>query len=90
MNINTPIAEFINENSDLFWYIPEEEKENISYDFLVETILNYGDLKSVKKLFKLIGIKNVADIFNKQINKNRVNYLPQVKNYFSLYFARHA
>ena len=81
---------FIHENKDLFWYIREEEKENISIEFLIETILNYGDIKSVKKLFYLFGIKKVAKVFQDQTNKPRVNYLPQVKNFFSLYFARHA
>jgi hypothetical protein len=56
--INTPeIKLFISENSSLFWYIPEEEKQNISIEFLIETILNYGNEKSVKKLFDLVGIK---------------------------------
>ncbi len=89
MGNNSEIRKFINENSDLFWYINEDEKENVSIEFLIETILNYWDLKSVKKLFTLLGIKKVAKVFQEQINKPRVNYLPQVKNYFSLYFARH-
>ena len=70
--INTPeIKQFIKENSSLFWWIKEGEKENISQEFLVETILNYGDIKSVKKLFKLIGINKVAEIFYKQTVNNK-------------------
>jgi hypothetical protein len=58
---NTPeIKQFIKENSSLFWWIKEDKKENISQEFLVETILNYGDIKSVKKLFELIGINIVV------------------------------
>ena len=53
------IKTFIQENSVLFWYIPEEEKQNISIEFLIETILNYGDEKSVKKLFDLYFKKHV-------------------------------
>lgn len=84
------IQELINENSSLFWYIPDEEKENISPELLVETIFNYGDEKAVQKLFDLLGIKNVADIFYKQISGERVNYFPPVINFFNLYFQRHA
>ena len=84
------IKSFIRENSDLFWYIPEDKKEDISHEVLVEFILNYGDDKSVKKLFVLLGIDYVADIFSKQTNKQRVNYFPQVINFFNLYFKRHA
>lgn len=88
---NTPeIKQFIKENSTLFWWIKQEKKENISHEFLVETILNYGDIKSVKKLFELIGINNVAEIFFKQTSRERINYFPQVVNFFNLYFKRHA
>ncbi|ODS37203.1 MAG: hypothetical protein A7316_02040 [Candidatus Altiarchaeales archaeon WOR_SM1_86-2] len=89
--MNSPeIKEFIRENSSLFWWIKEGEKENISMEFLVETILNYGDEKNVKKLFELVGIDRVAGIFYKQIAKRRVNYFPQVVNFFNLYFKKNA
>ena len=84
------IKEFIRENSLLFWYIKEDAKENISIDLLVETILNYGNEKGVKKLFELVGIKKVAEIFYKQISGNRVNYLPRTVHFFDLYFKKNA
>jgi hypothetical protein len=87
---NKEIREFIKENSSLFWHISEKEKENISLEFLVETILNYGDEKSTKELFELAGINKVADIFYNHISGKRVNYFPQVINFFDLYFQRHA
>lgn len=87
---NTPeIKRFISENSSLFWYVRESEKENISLPFLVETILNYGDIKSVKKLFDLLDIDTVADIFYQQISGRRTNYFPQVAYFFYEYFKRH-
>ncbi|MBW6460090.1 MAG: hypothetical protein K0B08_05905 [Bacteroidales bacterium] len=76
-------------NRHLFWYIPEMEKENISLEALVETILNYGDLEAVRQLFNTVGIKTVADIFFRQTNRPRVNYFPQVVHFFTLYFNRH-
>jgi len=88
---NTPeIKQFIKENSSLFWYFEEDKKETISHEILVEFILNYGDDKSVKKLFALLGIDYIADIFYKQTQRQRVNYFPQVINYFNLYFKKHA
>lgn len=83
------IKAFIRENASLFWYTPEDKKEEISHEFLVETILNFGDEKSVKKLFDLLGLEYVAEIFYKQTNRQRVNYFPQVVNYFSLYFDKY-
>jgi len=36
----------------------------------VEIILNYGDLMAVNQLFKLMGIKKVAEIFFDSMNLN--------------------
>ncbi|MEI7898392.1 MAG: hypothetical protein WCJ26_15245 [bacterium] len=92
--LNTPeIKQFIREHSDLFWYSPEEQKENISQEFLVETVLNYGDLNAVKKLITLLGMKKTAQIFFDSINKSdrrKGNYHELTINYFTLYFSRHA
>ena len=94
--MNTPeIKEFIKENKGLFWYIKESEKENISHGVLVEFILNYGDEKSVKKLFDLLGLEYVAKIFYEQTHKEgpiaskRVNYFKRTAHFFNLYFKRH-
>jgi len=92
--MNSPeIIAFIRENSYLFWYTPEDKKEDISPEFLVETILNYGDMVAVKKLFDLIGIKKVAAIFFDSINKSerrKGNFHELSINYFTLLFNRYA
>ncbi|MBN2663713.1 MAG: hypothetical protein JXR68_08700 [Bacteroidales bacterium] len=88
---NTPeIKQFIRENSSLFWYFKQDEKENINHEILVEFILNYGDEISVKKLFELLGIDYVADIFYEQTNRQRVNYQKRTIHYFNLYFKKYA
>ena len=47
--MNSPeIREYIRKHSSLFWYIPEDKKEDISEDVLVEFILNYGTMEDVK------------------------------------------
>jgi len=57
------IREFIKEYGCLFWWVKESEKENINLNALVESVLNYGDIACIKKLFDLLGIKKVAEIF---------------------------
>jgi hypothetical protein len=84
------IKEFIKENKSLFWYIKENALESISLEFLVETILHYGNAESVKKLFDLVGIQIVAEIFYKQTSGSRVNYPPRTVHFFDLYFKKHA
>jgi len=85
------VKAFIKEHRSLFWYIKESEKEHISPILLVETILNYGDLDSIKQLFALLGINVVAEIFyHTTRQRTRINYFPQVVNFFNLYFEKYA
>jgi hypothetical protein len=92
--MNSPeIKKFISQNSSLFWYTPEDKKEDISLEFLVETILNYGDLMAVKQLFELIGIEKAAETFFNSINlsdRRKGNFHELTINYFTLLFKRYA
>jgi len=90
MEHNAEIKQFIQENSPLFWSISPEERTNISVNALVEAVLNYGNEKSVKRLFDLIGIKTAANIFYQHISGKRSNYNKRTKHFFQLYFKRHA
>jgi len=92
--MNSPeIKEFIHQHSNLFWYTPEDKKEEISPEFLVETILNYGDISSTIKLFQIVGINEVARIFFDSINlsdRRKGNYHELTINYFTLVFRKYA
>ena len=92
--MNSPeIKQFIREQSNLFWYLPDDKKEEISKEFLVETILNYGDMKAVIRLFDLLGINVVANIFFSSIaisNRRKGNYHELTINYFTLVFRKYA
>lgn len=89
--MNDPeLKRFIREHSYYFWYTPENEKENISRELLLETILNYGDMAAVRELFKVMGIKNAANVFFGAAGRKKMNYYPEIHNFFSLLFKRHA
>lgn len=92
--MNSPeIKQFIREHNSLFWYVPDDKKENISNEFLVETILNYGDINSIIRLFNLFGIKEVAKIFFDSISlskRRKGNYHELTINYFTLVFRKYA
>jgi hypothetical protein len=81
---------FIKEKKDLFWYTPEDKKEEVSPSLLVETILNYGTLDDVRRLFNLMGIDEVSRIFFSARGRQKMNYYPEVYNYFSLLFRKYA
>ena len=81
--------EFISKRASLFWSVGDLSK--VSDILLVETILNYGSWEDVKELIQLLGISRTAKLF-RDTTEGRVrdNYFPEVKNYFTLYFTRHA
>jgi hypothetical protein len=86
------LKDFIREHAALFWYSPEDKAETVSDELLVETILNYGDMDAVRKLFKVMGIKKVASIFFYSISKSKRsknNYHELTLNYFTLLFNRY-
>lgn len=87
--MNSPeIKEFIRQHSNLFWYTPEDKKEEISNEFLVETILNYGDMNDVRKLIKIIGIERLSEIFSGLQGRKIMNYYPEIYNFFSILIRR--
>jgi hypothetical protein len=92
--MNSPeIKKYIREHSNLFWYTPDDKKEEISTEFLVETILNYGDKDEVIQLFDLLGINKVAQVFFHSINlsdRRKGNYHEITVNYFTLVFQKYA
>ena len=92
--MNTPeVKAFIRKHSYLFWYIPEDKKEDISLDVLVEFILNYGDINAVKELISTCGINNVADHFFKAVKmseRRKGNYFERTLNYFTILFNKYA
>ncbi|MDO9510186.1 MAG: hypothetical protein Q7J34_00375 [Bacteroidales bacterium] len=89
--MNSPdIKQFIREHSNLFWYTPEEKKEEISHEFLVETILNYGDIEAVKQLINIIGPDRLAEIFSGLEGRKKLNYYPEIYHFFSILVDKYA
>lgn len=70
------------------WYVAD--LENVSEEAIVESVLNYGDFDDVKEMINILGVKQTAAIFNKQIKQKRNNYDPKISNYFKLYFKKYA
>ena len=82
------IESFVKERPYLFWYI--KDPTGLSKESIVEHVLNYGDFNDFKKILEIMGIDEVGKIFRGQLEKKRVNYRPEIKNYFTLYFDKYA
>jgi hypothetical protein len=64
--------------------------EGLSPEFIVESILNYGDWNDFLFIKDLFGIKNLSQIFENISKKRRVNLRPQTINYFKMFFSKYA
>lgn len=84
------IRTFINSHRNLFWYIPDEKKEEISHDLLVETIFNYGDMDDIKQLINILGFEQLTEIFHRIKGRKKLNYYPEIYNLFSLMISKYA
>lgn len=84
------LKQYIKRHKALFWYTPENKKENISDGLLVENILNYGTLDDVRQLMQIMGTNKVANIFFSAKDREKLNYYPEIYNFFSHVFAKYA
>ena len=82
------ISDFVRKKKHLFW--STKNYDGLSKEAVVEGVLNYGDMDDVRELVALLGMKEVAKIFYENTNRARVNYRPEVVNYFQLYFQKYA
>jgi hypothetical protein len=88
---NKELKQFIRQHSPLWWWVPEAAKANLSLSAVVEALLIYGSIEDIKNLFGIVGIKKVAAIFYESTrDRQRSNYPPEIKIFFTLYFERHA
>jgi len=84
---NNKIHQFIAKKKHLIWWT--QNFDNLSDESVVEAVLSYGNWNDVQELINCIGIEAVAIIFEKQLQKKRVNYSERTKKYFTLYFKEH-
>jgi len=82
------VGDFVRKRKYLFW--STKNYDGLSKEAVVEGVLNYGDMNDVRELIALLGIQEVAKIFRENTNRARINYRPEVVNYFQLYFQKYA
>jgi hypothetical protein len=88
--MDNELKQYIAKHKSLFWYTPENKKEEIGNDLLVETILNYGRLEDIKELIQIMGINSIADVFFSAKERMKLNYYPEIYNFFNIVFTRYA
>ena len=84
------VKNFIDDHGHLFWYSPAPKSETVSDELLVESMLNYGTWEEVHDMFKIVGLRKVAAVFWGMTGRKKLNFFPEIHNYFSLYFAKYA
>jgi len=84
------VKDYIRERASMFWYSPEDKSETVTDELLVETILNYGSMDDVRQLLQIVNTTVVAEIFRGMTGRKKMNYFPEIWNYFDLYFRKYA
>lgn len=80
------LKEFILRNANLFWYTPEEKKTEISDELLLEQLLNYAELPTIKEYFDIIDVREAKKIFLNLKGRQKRNIYPEIYHLFSEYF----
>ena len=89
--MRTPeLKAFIQKHNALFWYTPQNKKEDVSDELLVETILNDGTLNDFRELETLMGRSVIKSVFMNLEGRKIGNYYPEIYNFFYLYFSKYA
>ena len=83
-------SQLITKNRSLFWYTPEDKKQDISDALLVERILNDGSLDDYRDLISALGGKRVAEVFFSAKGRQKDNYYPEIYHFFSLVLSKYA
>jgi hypothetical protein len=85
------LHEFIKARKYLIWWVKDYDR--LGPESIVEATLNYGNWDDVQTLIRILGMKEVAEIFRRKSKPSKVgrqNYRQDVKHYFTLYFNKHA
>ena len=57
------LLEFLTKDSYLFWDVPINQLSNLSLEFIVARVIDWGDLDHIKKLIKIIGEEQFKKAF---------------------------
>lgn len=82
------VQDIVKNKPYLAWYVQNPAK--LSERSILEHVLNYGNWSDVQAFIKIKGLKATKTLFEKGANMKRSNYLPEIKYYFTQYFAKHA
>ena len=86
---DSAVKKSIREKSYLFWYTPpEDQKEQISDEFLLETILNYGTLDDSLRLIDILGQEKALQILRNTKGRKKGNYFPEIYHFFELLLSK--
>jgi len=88
--ISKKLQNFIKKRKGLVWYV--KDVTELGPESIVEHVLNFGNWKDVQEMIRIMGMKNVANIFwreSKPKKWGRTNYRASVVNLFNIYFKKH-
>ncbi len=86
MDRKSLVRNLVKEKPYLSWYT---KADDLSYESVLESVLNYGSWEDYIHLEKILGIEEVRALFEKITSKKRVNLRPQTVEYYRKYFQKY-
>lgn len=80
--------DIIRQDPPLIWYT--KSYDTLDIRSVVEAVLNFGYKQQFDKLISILGMNKTAQVFDYLDQMPRNNLHPIYRNYYSLYFNRHA
>jgi hypothetical protein len=88
MPLPQKVKEILKRKPFLVWYV--KDRNSLSPESVLESVLNYGDWQDFLEIKDAIGIEKTKSMFENLKNRKRVNLRPATVNYFSNYFIKYA
>jgi hypothetical protein len=81
---------FIQKHKDLFWFTPEDKKEEVSDELLITQVLNEADLETTFEMIEIVGEETVKNFLEGLHGRKAGNIYPEYLNFYLTYLHRHA
>ncbi|MEI6462999.1 MAG: hypothetical protein WCO33_05060 [bacterium] len=84
------LQKYLLENKQLFWDTDQAKFDQLSDESIIERIMQYGNMRDFSILESTYGDAYIAEVFEKILNKKRVNLSKETVNFYSLYLNHNA
>lgn len=88
--MSTTLNYLLQQTPSLVWWVSDADRSKVNDLATFEAVLNYGTWQDVQSVIATLGWQEAYNKFKSLATAPRSNLKPEIKHFFSLYFAKHA